>query len=233
MATYVMADIHGEYGKYIDMLEQINFSDEDTLFVLGDVCDRGNEPVTVLQDMSMRANVYPILGNHELMALDVLDKLLVEITEDNYATQIDGEFMNKLLSYQQNGGSTTLKQFTALPKDEREDLLEYMKEFAPYEVVDVGDKTYILVHSTLGNFAQGKPLSDYTLEELTFERADYDKKLFDDNSIYIVSGHTPTKLLTGKWEIYKNANNIAIDCGAAFGGRLACLCLDTMKEYYV
>ncbi len=38
---YTMADIHGQYDKYIAMLEKINFSKNDILFVLGDVIDRG------------------------------------------------------------------------------------------------------------------------------------------------------------------------------------------------
>ena len=69
---YVMSDIHGEYEKYKAMLEKINFTDDDVLYVLGDVIDRGPEPVKILADMSMRHNVYPVFGNHELMALDVL-----------------------------------------------------------------------------------------------------------------------------------------------------------------
>ena len=35
------------------------------------------------------------------------------------------------------------------------------------------------------------------------------------------------------WEIYHSHNNIVIDCGAAFGGRLACLRLEDMAEFYV
>lgn len=42
--TYVASDIHGEYKKYIQMLNKINFSDSDILYVLGDVIDRGSEP---------------------------------------------------------------------------------------------------------------------------------------------------------------------------------------------
>ena len=61
----------------------------------------------------------------------------------------------------------------------------------------------------------------------------YERQYFDDDSIYIVSGHTPTKLISGKWEIYHSHNNIVIDCGAAFGGRLACLRLEDMAEFYV
>ena len=36
-----MSDIHGEYDKYLAMLEQIDLSEDDTLYVLGDVVDRG------------------------------------------------------------------------------------------------------------------------------------------------------------------------------------------------
>ena len=66
--TYVISDIHGQYEKYIAMLEKISFSDDDTLYVLGDVVDRGEGSMRILYDMSMRPNVIPIMGNHEHMA---------------------------------------------------------------------------------------------------------------------------------------------------------------------
>ena len=50
MATYVMSDIHGEFEKYISMLQKIEFKDEDTLYILGDVIDRGERPVDILLD---------------------------------------------------------------------------------------------------------------------------------------------------------------------------------------
>lgn len=68
---YVISDIHGCYHEYIELLKKINFCDEDELYVLGDVVDRGPDPIKVLQDMMLRANVYPILGNHDYMALKV------------------------------------------------------------------------------------------------------------------------------------------------------------------
>lgn len=37
----------------------------DVLYILGDVVDRGPEPMKILNDMSMRINVFPILGNHD------------------------------------------------------------------------------------------------------------------------------------------------------------------------
>lgn len=229
---YVMSDIHGEYERYLAMLEQIAFSQEDTLFVLGDVVDRGPEPIKVLQDMARRDNVYLLKGNHEAMASLVLHKLNVEITEENADSHIDAELMQAIIEWQENGGNTTMRKFRELSADEKLDLLDYMDDAPLYDVVDVGEKTFILLHSGLGNFREGKRLSQYTYDELACMRPDFDRQYYADPSIYIVSGHTPTLAVTGKAEIYHSHNNILIDCGAAFGGRLACLCLNTMAEYY-
>ena len=62
---YCMSDIHGHYDKYLEMLRKIDFKDSDTLFVLGDVVDRGPSSMEILLDMMCRPNVIPILGNHE------------------------------------------------------------------------------------------------------------------------------------------------------------------------
>ncbi len=230
---YVMSDVHGEYGKYIQMLEKIHFSQNDTLFVLGDVVDRGAEPVRILRDMMLRENVYLIKGNHEGMACYVLDKLNVEITSANAESHLDALLMQAILEWQQNGGDVTMKQFALLPGQERQDLMQYMADAPLYDMVDVGENTYLLVHAGLGHFEKGKRLSQYTFEELSYMRPDYERQYFQDPSIFIISGHIPTRAVTGKDEIYHSHHNILIDCGAAYGGRLACLCLDTMEEYYV
>jgi len=138
-----------------------------------------------------------------------------------------------LMEWMENGGETTLKGLRKLPNSKRLDILDYMSEFNTCEALDVGDRTFILVHSTLGNFSKDKKLREYQLHELAEMRADYDRQLFDDKSIFIVSGHTPTQLINGKAEIYHSCNNIDIDCGATFGGKLACLRLDDMQEFYV
>ena len=41
---YIVSDIHGCYDQYQMLLEKIQFSEEDELYVLGDVVDRGPEP---------------------------------------------------------------------------------------------------------------------------------------------------------------------------------------------
>ena len=230
---YVMSDLHGEYEKYRKMLEKIRFSDQDTLYVLGDVVDRGPEPVKLLKDMAGRENVFPIMGNHDAMACRLLKILLVEITEENAENHIDGGLMRELMEWMADGGDQTMKDFRRIGAEERADLLDYLGDFSLYETVDAGDRTFILVHAGLHHFAPGRRLSSYRPDELLFEKQDYGRQYFEDPSVFIVAGHTPTLSIAGKAEIYRENNNILIDCGAAFeGGRLACLCLDTMEEYY-
>lgn len=230
---YVMSDIHGEYQKYVAMLEKINFNDNDMLYILGDVIDRGEHGIQILQDMMMRSNVFPILGNHEYMARHSLGYLLKEITEETL-NLLDNEVLVGLRDWMSDGGIETLNEFLKLSKEERQDIIEYIDEFPLYEIVNINNKVYILVHAGLGNFSPKKSLDDYSLDELLWYRCDFSKPYFEQEDIFVVSGHTPTMLVSGKSEIYYSNQHILIDCGAPFNsGRLACLCLDTMEEYYV
>lgn len=238
--NYVISDVHGMYGHYLAMLERIQFSEADTLYILGDVVDRGDEPIALLQDMMARPNVYPILGNHDLLALDLLKRLSMEITEETIQTQLDATLLEAVRDWLCEGGQPTLAGFRGLEREEQLDLLDYLADFAPYEVVDVMDertqtqRTFILVHAGLGNFQAGKKLREYTLEELTLSCPDIDTQYFADDSIWIVSGHMPTLAQYHKPQIVQSHHNLHIDCGACFsGGKLACLCLETMEEFYV
>ena len=76
MASYVISDIHGEYDMFMELLRLIDFSYADTLYILGDVVDRGPHPIAVLQKLMKMPNVIPIVGNHEVMALDGLQEVM-------------------------------------------------------------------------------------------------------------------------------------------------------------
>ena len=75
--TYTVSDIHGCYNKYREVLKKINFGPEDTLYVLGDVIDRGLAGFRILLDMASRANVVNLLGNQEAMEIDALPESFV------------------------------------------------------------------------------------------------------------------------------------------------------------
>ena len=230
---YVMSDIHGCYKEYRKVLEMIHFSEEDTLYVLGDVVDRGPEPIKVLLDMMLRPNVFPIIGNHEYMALMVLRKFSVEITEANTENYLSADDITSYMNWSLNGGQTTMEQFRNLSPDEQQDIMEYLEEFTLYEEVQAGGRNYVLVHGGFEPFVSGKPLDDYDLSEIIFKSPDYNKVYFDD--CYLVTGHRPTLWLKGaqRGRIFEKNNHIAVDCGCVFGGRLGVCCLDNGKTWYV
>lgn len=231
--TYVLSDVHGEYQKFLMMLEKINFTDDDVLFVLGDLVDRGDEPIALIKDLMSRSNVYPTMGNHDFYAYDVLSQLAVDITDENADTQVTPELMNQILEWMMDGGASTLNQFRELPAEERAQILEYIASFPYVEIVEIGDMCYVMSHAGLGNCRQGKKLKEYTVFELIASRPDPETRCFEDETIFVVCGHTPTMNICGEDRIYKSNGNIFIDCGAVFGGRLGCLCLETMEEFYI
>ena len=221
---YVIADIHGNYEKYTKMLEMIQFSEEDELYVLGDVLDRGDQGLKILQDMMMRPNVIPILGNHEYMASVALPWLLKEVTDENLESFESGEGEG-LIDWIRVGGTSTIEEFAKLSREEQLDVVDYLMEFALYEIVEANGKEFILVHAGLHNFSIEKELDDYDLYELLFCKPDYDRVYFPEK--YLVTGHTVRE------EILIKNNHIAIDCGCGYGGRLGCICLDTLQTFYV
>ena len=145
---YVMSDIHGEYEKYEAMLKQIHFSDQDTLYVLGDVIDRGRDGLKTMLDMMQRPNVIALIGNHEWMAARCLPWLQREITEE-FLRQLQEEKIQALSLWLNNGAMTTIAEFQRLSDSQRTAVLDYMMDLIPYAIVLVDDRRYLLVHAGL------------------------------------------------------------------------------------
>lgn len=57
MSTYVMSDVHGLKDRYDAMLKALALKEEDTLYILGDVIDRGPDGIAILRDEIGRAHV--------------------------------------------------------------------------------------------------------------------------------------------------------------------------------
>ncbi len=233
MATYVISDIHGRYDKLNKLLQIIGLKDTDTLYILGDVLDRGKQPITTIRKLMEMPNVVCILGNHELMALPCLEFLMQEITGAS-VDRLDEDMIEQLQVWQWNGSQSTIEEFGQLDMAGKKAVIEFIKDFEIYAEVTAGGRKYLLVHAGLGDFSPEKKMEDYTLHELVWERVDYETQYFED--VYVVTGHTPTQLIEGNPNpgyIYRHDHHIAIDCGACFrGGRLAAICLDTGEEFY-
>lgn len=229
---YVIGDIHGRKDKYDEMLEKINPGFEDAVFVLGNAIDVGEDSIAILQDMMMQTFIYPVLGESEYMAKKILPLVQHTSTADEAKAALKGADAELFDTWMKKGGEKTLRDFLALGDDDKESILEYLAEFQPYEEIEAGGRNFVLVHAGIRNFDPEKSLDDYDESDFVFEAADYSKVYFRKS--FLVTGHTPTVAIDKKFfgKVYTAKNHLAVDCGAAYGGRLACVCLDKLKTYY-
>ena len=225
MATYVISDIHGCYEEYVELLEKLQLSNLDDLYILGDAMDRGPEPIKVMLDIISRPNVFYILGNH-----DALMFFALRLSEKGtaYAEEAYADWM-------QNGGNVTARQFQALPMEVQQEIWTYLEDAPAYDVVECGNKRFILAHAGIENFHEDKSLEDYDMEDFLWNRTDYGRKLFSNDRSFLVTGHTPTPLIRPDRRplVYEENGHIAIDCGCVFGGALAAYCIETGQATYV
>ena len=214
--TYCVADIHGELDKFEQMLRLIRFSDEDHLYVLGDVIDRGSLGVDLLRIIMDSSNMTMLLGNHEQMCLSTLGPR--------------SEFGAKDL-WRMNGGMPTYRELLyRRTHQERHEILRFLSGLPDLINLEVGGQKFCLVH--------GYPGDDH--DSRIWGRVDTDSKSPFPDTICIV-GHTPTVFLTNRHDedlsIWYGEGILDIDCGCgnrdAVHRRLACLRLEDMAEFYV
>ena len=139
---YVMSDIHGKYDKYIQMLKQIHFSEKDTMYILGDMIDRGEKGMELLIDLIERKNVISLMGNHEYMALQCLPWLKTEIT-DHTVEMLNEEKINGLLLWIYNGGLKSIEGFKLLSEQQQDNVIDYLRKLPLYKELWINEQHYI------------------------------------------------------------------------------------------
>ena len=228
--TYVVSDIHGCLDKFNRLLREIRFTDNDILYVLGDIVDYGEESIALLCDLSMRFNVIPIVGEHDFRALRLLTELDTMLRD---GTTPDPEILGEMTEWIRDGGQKTMEDFKALDDDMKEGVLEYLSDLSLYEEVEVNGKKYLLLHAGIADFDPDAALEDYMPEDFIHEPLDLNRPYFDD--VTVIAGHVPTYTLpeAEKGKIFYGEGCILMDCGAAYDEPLGCLCLETGKEIYV
>lgn len=225
---YVVSDLHGNYEKFKSLLCEINFKESDTMYILGDIVDHGEDPIGLICDISMRYNVLPILGECDYRALPLLE----ELDRMLRGNAPDPEIIPRLAEWMQEGGKSTIEGFKALDEDMREGVIDYISDMALYEELTVKGQKYLLMHAGIADFDPDAELDEYMPEDFITEALDPDAKYFDDTVMIV--GHTYTGELGKAGRIYHApSGNIFIDCGGELGETIGCLRLDDGKEFYV
>lgn len=228
--NYVMSDIHGAYDSFLKMLKKISFSEEDILYIIGDIPSRGEQTFELLDFVMDKPNIVHIKGNHELF--------LQLYLENNVRMQtLYGLF----------GGAKVIRDIEKMSGEQRERYRDYLKKLPLYKEIRVNDKEYVLTHS--GYMADEEPImkTDKTVDIVASiirwgSSNEYEYLISNDlhyipASIkfpFMIVGHYPTENLGSKG-IYIGKRYINIDNGVNVtkGRKLACLRLEDQKEYYV
>ncbi len=224
---YCISDIHGCLKTFNKLLKKINFSKKDTLYILGDTIDRGPDSAGVVQRiLDLRSEgfkIKAILGNHEVMMLQ--SSCLPDL-----GFHSDKDSMNLWI---RNGGKSCLESYRVdnynlfweeLPVDHRNFFTSL-----PYYINIPG---YILVHAGL-KFSENRddrlmelmynikmppitnPLKQTSQQDMVWLRDFKVNPEMMKNKI-LVTGHTPTPLFTGIWDIkeeLEEKKHIIIDGG--------------------
>lgn len=240
---YACSDIHGQYDYFIDVLDKINFSDDDYMYIIGDVIDRGPSSIKLLKFIMDMDNVKMMIGNHEDMMIRSL------LFHD------DIEFAN----WMNNGGDKTYEEFVKLDVDEQEEILHFLYK-SPVLIanLNVDDNNFYLVHAChLNNYVDGEILyCDLYEEEIKKCVWDRDYGYLDKEMNYSIYRELyreyprETKMLIGHTPVYfTNYGKIThegrpmisrsmgghlfnLDCGCASGLPLGCIRLNDFKEFY-
>ncbi len=228
MKHYVCSDIHGLWVRYERAIEKI--TNEDRLYILGDVIDRGADGIKILLDIMKRDNVRLLIGNHEYMMLQAL--------------KYNNQRVKYIWTDMRNGGGVTLGEFCKLDILKQRALLDFLDNCVLETEITVDGHVFLLTHSAYvadavdKTFAQVSESDRFYITWHSPLRQDMYAPIgsYDQSKTFII-GHVPVQNLEID-QIYQFGNIIDIDCGCAKahlidGTSLALLCLETMQTDYI
>ena len=188
---YVISDIHGEYELFRSLLNYINFSKYDSLYICGDIIDKGPKSIQLSKFISTLDNAYCIIGNHELAFLKYYHSILETSPEDFE------EVLKKLQAY--FSGDGFLLDW---------DLVDWFDSLPTY----IEEDEFICVHAgvPIDNTGYLLPLSDVSVEQLVHDRRFKDPRVTHNSPKCVFFGHTQTDCICGESRIlgYRRNSNV-------------------------
>lgn len=244
MATYVMSDIHGLKQRLDKVLEKIALRPEDTLYILGDVIDRGKEGIAILQMTMEKDNIHLLMGNHEYMMLEYFDAVKALQHNQNHPM-----YYESIHRWNYNHNAPTLTAFANLTMQEQEDMLMYIRNL-PIAIPDlqVQQRHFYLVHACPCTI---DPVASIDLnwcrnhgeDAATFLWTRIPATYVPPQNRTLIYGHTATMFYQDvrPYAIWYNGAKLAssslidLDCGCAADNaftQLGCLRLDDFEVFY-
>ncbi len=220
---YVISDIHGEYDLFLQLLDKIHFNEQDTLYICGDMIEKGKYSTKVLSYVYHHSNMKCILGNHEHEFLKYYHYL-----KKTYSSK--EEILISIKQYFESEEVTI-------------ELIEWLSTLPYY----IEEKEFICVHAgvPLDKYQHIYPLNEVSIEEFIYDRDFKEPEMIPINSPCVFFGHTPTNTIIQEPKIiaYKrdhsldnkiqNYSKVHLDLGTWMTHVLGCFCIDTCLCHYV
>ena len=213
--SFVIGDIHGNYKPMMELFRTVRLDyKNDLLISLGDLVDRGPEPVKVVDELMKIRNFIFIMGNHDYWFYEYLRSGI---------RSIDWLFQ---------GGKQTLLDYS----DKQGAGARHMDFFGSAGHYHIDKKNRLFVHAGFDwkrPFVQQKKdiqvlLWDRTLFAAASVYQENGKNFEEFSEIYI--GHSPTQLLNQNCP-FQLSNLWMMDTGAGHKRLLSLMDLDS-KEYW-
>ncbi len=229
---YVMGDIHNENRRLQTMLKKIAFGEDDHVFLLGDLFDRGGESAdpagvyfTVL-GLGERCTV--VRGNHDQWLADYI-RYYEALSEARRIT---------CWPYVYNSFAMLQRRLTPVDLLQLADAIE---RFPLQEKLELEGKNYLFAHAMTFPPGRWKRRDYYLMGGLDYER--FVRDGFPGYISFCGHEHTsnlaefPGRYLDGGYRsVWRNepGNLYMMDCESGYaGGRLACMCLESGERFYV
>ncbi len=232
--TYVMSDIHGNAVRFNDVMAQIDFQPEDTLYILGDAVDRYPDGIKIIRWAMKQPNVKMLLGNHEYMMLEALHHPILPTEIHKWETE-EWVRKDKMRLWYSNDGRVTHEYLKHIRKTVRQEVFEWLDNLPLNIHIEVNGQKFILSHGGLEESYD--PLTsryDNKTEHAVWLRHSETQKIPEDT--VLIFGHTPTIHYQEEFpmRVWEQGKYINIDCGAGYGseGRLCILRLEDLKDFY-
>lgn len=224
---YVASDIHGCFDKYRALLNRLKLKDDDMLYILGDLVDRGDGGIRIILDLISEKNIVCLRGNHDHEAY-----LLLKSFAARHGEHTVDSLTEAFQLWLSDGGETTFRSFLEIDDVQKKKVLTFLGSLSFRRELEINGKKYHLSH-TVPEKEKMLRSDRCRITDFIIGEPDYEKVYFKDT--VLVTGHTPTGFIDPdyKGRIWKGNNHIATDCGSVFGNPLGCICLDTMEEIYV
>ncbi|MEZ5013379.1 MAG: metallophosphoesterase [Chitinophagales bacterium] len=228
MARYAIGDIHGCFKTYLALLEQLNITKADEVYILGDLIDRGPGSKAVMDhimDMQEQGYAFTVIkGNHEWLMAQAIDETIPYCWD-----------YRRFQLWMKNGGVTTMMNFAFQKQDDLKKIdmkyFEFLKSTKHFVELD----NCYLVHAGFNFKAEDifKESQDMFMVRDYYDKIDASKL----NGKIIIHGHTPRDYQTLEADIAEmKYPAINIDTGCVYDirsgiGRLCAIDVDTKKIY--